>query len=605
MSIITSFFGGMPGLLLSLATVLFAFYRPGLANFSLALIVSALVSRLVHRAALPAGQPAGRFRPMFAAAGYTAVAAGLYLSRFPMPFGGSFRPYCLLAILFLFMSILGVHWVNRRRHEASLSGFTAKGDQWLAEESHVAEVERGFICLGITGTMWTMVLASWGSSMISTPSLATGDFCITFLQLVLLLSLYLLPWLSFAWWVGEKSVRRGIYTGVGLTVSVAPVAYYGYFHSMSGNDWWLYFLTPGGHLAGLTIFLVLTFLVWWIRPSASTTGRGLLGGFYASALPAMLILPGLLVMFWWHPGMRQGIANRVSMQEMYNILYDASSHIAFLGTVPLIIVLLFCTLGGLRSTGKNEPSDASQPESADSVAAAGSQTFTVLLGTLISLFVIAAHVNPLFSQAALSGAHRQAPELLVSWAVYLPIFVSCTIIFAGLWFNGAAIAGYSRLPHPRLAGAVLLMLHAVVIWGFDPRQAIPAGFLLTLSLLLLLLKLFGKPIPEVRRSLLDYQRFIIWSCFLGMPIIFLTNLALHTLVFEVNQSILLLPYFSDPAKLALVPSLASFCPPALFWSSHLVMTAAFGLLILLGMPFLCLPLYLYPIFKDRKAVDGV
>ncbi|HNW35950.1 MAG TPA: hypothetical protein PKM25_13515, partial [Candidatus Ozemobacteraceae bacterium] len=389
------------------------------------------------------------------------------------------------------------------------------------------------------------------------------------------------------------------------------IAYYAYFHSMAGNHWCRDFLTPGGHLghlAGLTVFLVLTFLIWWIRPVASTTGRGLLGGFYASALPAMLLFPGILVMFFWHPGITQGIADRVSLQEMYRVLYKISSHIVFLGAVPLMIVLLFSTLGGLRNAGKSEAPDASQTESTDPVAAAGSQTFTVLLGSMISVFVIAAYIIPLFSRVSPlpgPGALQLIPELLIAWAAYLPLFLTCTIIFAGLWFNGAAIARYSRLPHPRMAGAALLILHAIIIWGFDPRQAVPAGFLLTLSVLLLLMKLFGKPLPEFRRSLLDYQRFIIWSCFLGMPIVFLASLAMHTLAFEVNQFILLLPYFDDPTKLAVIPSLAACCPPSLFWSSHLVIAAAFGLLILLGMPFLCLPLYLYPIFKDRKAADAV
>ncbi|HOY69159.1 MAG TPA: hypothetical protein PLP29_19975, partial [Candidatus Ozemobacteraceae bacterium] len=145
MSLITRFFGGAPGLVLSLLSLIAAFIRPGVPLCSLALILTVLVARLVHRQTLQPGSPAGAFRPMFAAAGYTAVAGALYLSLFPLPFGGCFKPFSPIVLPFIFLSILGVHWVHRRHHDAALAGFPTKGDRWLAAglSSHLAPLALG------------------------------------------------------------------------------------------------------------------------------------------------------------------------------------------------------------------------------------------------------------------------------------------------------------------------------------------------------------------------------------------------------------------------------------------------------------------------------
>lgn len=608
MSIFTLFFGGTPGLILALSTLIIAFARPGIQACSVALILNVLVSRLVHKNALQEGQPAGPFRPMFAAAGYTAVAGALYLGIFPLPFGSCFTPYNFITIPFIFLSIIGIHLVNRQRHDAHLNGYAAKGTRWLAEDVNVAEVERGFICLGVTGTMWTMILSAWALKFPHLGETCALGFEISSLHLIVLFALYLLPWMCFAWWVGEKAVKRGIYAGIGIAITAAPLAYSCYFHSLSTQDWWRIFLPPGDHISAITAFVLIGFMIWWIRQSASTTGRGLLSGFFAAAIPTILLGTGAFLTLFWHPTIRYSAMIGYSPDAHISAAYLLAVRLILFGAVPLAIVLLFATLGGLRAGVSSKEIEDDPTSENDSVASAGSQTFTVLLGALplAALFTYAlSQLATIGSQANLDSRIVSAlPIALLSWLGYLPLMLLNVFIFSGLWVNGRYIAQASRLPHPRMAGALLYILQAVLIWGFDPGRQLIAAFILGMAGLLLLQKLFGAPLPEVRRSLLDYQRFVIWSCFLGMPVIYLAGIAIFTVPIELNQLVFLFRSVSASPLGMMLPSLTDRLVPEMFWAAPMVLTAGLGLIGLLGIPLLTLPLYIYPIFKDRKAAEA-
>lgn len=604
MNIVTVFFGGMPGLILALSTLIISLIRPGLQSCSVALILNVLVARLVHRNTLQEGQPAGPFRPMFAAAGYTAIAGAQYFKLFSLPFGSPFFPFNYLTIPFIFIGVIGVHWVNRQQHDARLNGFALKTTHWLREDLNVAEVERGFTCLGVTGTMWTMILASW-AQVFKTPAQACSmGFEISSLHIIVLMALYLLPWLSFSWWVGEKSVRRGIYTGVGISITAAPLAYSCYFHSLKAHDWWRILLPPGAHITAVTFFVLLCFVIWWIRQSAATTGRGLLSGFFAAAIPTILLATGAFLTLFWHPAVRN-LSTQAFTPEIRTIAtYLLSTRLLVYGAVPLIIVLFFATLGGLRAGVSSREIEDDPTRENDAVAASSSQTLTVLLGSLI----LAALITPVLAQLSLAGQEggipRPVPGALLSWLGYLPLMLTNVFIFSGLWINGRFIAQAARLPHPRMAGAMLFILQAILIWGFDPSRQLIAIFVLAMAGLLLLKKLFGKPLPEVRRSVLDYQRFVLWSCFLGIPVVYLTGIALFTIPIEHNQLDILLRTLSSGPLATVFPTFCDRLRPEIFWTAPMALTAGMGLIGLLGMPLLTLPLYLYPIFKDRKAAEA-
>lgn len=604
MNIVTLFFGGMPGLILALSTLIIAFARPGILSCSVALILNVLVARLVHRNTLQEGTPAGHFRPMFASAGYTAIAGAQYLSIFPLPFGQTFVPLNYLSIPFMFIAIIGVHWINRQRHDAQLSGYALKATHWLSNDLNVAEVERGFICLGVTGTMWTMILASWVLAFKHPTRICALGFELSSLHIIVLMALYLLPWLSFSWWVGEKSVKRGIYTGVGISITAAPLAYFCYFHSLTAHDWWRILLPPGAHITAMTVFVILCFVIWWIRQSAATTGRGLLSGFFAAAIPTILLATGAFLTLSWHPTIRSLPILAASPDIRTSATYVLSTRLIMYSALPLMIVLFFSTLGGLRAGVSTKEIEDDPTRENDSVAASSSQTLTVLLGSLL----LAALVTPALAQLSITGLEGRVPHIipgaLLSWLGYLPLMLTNVFIFSGLWINGRYIAQASRLPHPRMAGAMLFILQAVLIWGFDPSRQLIAIFVLTMAALLLLQKLFGAPLPEVRRSVLDYQRFVLWSCFLGIPIIYLSGIALFTVPIEHNQLDFILRSISSSSLGTAFPSFCDKFRPEIFWTAPMALTAGLGLIGLLAMPLLTLPLYLYPIFKDRKAAEA-
>ena len=604
MNIVTLFFGGMPGLILALSTLIIALVRPGVLSCSIALILNVLVARLVHRNTLQEGQPAGPFRPMFAAAGYTAIAGAEYLKLFSLPFGSPFFPFNYLTIPFIFIGVLGVHWVNRQRHDAQLNGYVLKTTHWLREDLNVAEVERGFICLGVTGTMWTMILAAW-AQVFKAPALGCSlGFEVSSLHIIVLMALYLLPWLSFSWWVGEKAVRRGIYTGVGISITATPLAYSCYFHSLQAHDWWRILLPPSAHITAVTVFVLLCFAIWWIRQSAATTGRGLLSGFFAAGIPTILLVSGAFLTLSWHPAIRSITSQPITPETRTIATYLLSTRLLMFSAVPLFIVLFFVTLGGLRAGVSSRDIEDDPSRENDSVAASSSQTLTVLLGSLL----LAALVTPVLAQLTLTGQEggvpRPVPGPLLSWLGYLPLMLTNVFIFSGLWVNGRFIAQAARLPHPRMAGAMLFILQAILIWGFDPSRQLIAIFVLSMAALLLLKKLFGPPLPEVLRSVLDYQRFVLWSCFLGIPIVYLTGIALFTISIEHNQLDCILRSFSSGPLGMTFPAGCDNLRPEIFWTAPMAMTAGMGLIGLLGMPLLTLPLYLYPIFKDRKAAEA-
>ena len=604
MNIVTVFFGGMPGLILALSTLIIALARPGVQSCSIALILNVLVARLVHKNTLQDGQPAGPFRPMFAAAGYTAIAGAQYFKLFSLPFGSPFFPFNYLTIPFIFIAVIGVHWVNRQRHDAQLNGYALKTAQWLREDLHVAEVERGFICLGVTGTMWTMILASWAQVFKNPAQGCSMCFEISSLHIIVFMALYLLPWLCFAWWVDEKAVKRGIYTGVGISITAAPLAYTCYFHSLKAHDWWRILLPPGANITAMTVFVLLCFGIWWIRQSAATTGRGLLSGFFASVIPTILLATGAFLTLAWHPALRSMSPQAITPEIRTIATYLLSTRLFIFSAVPLVIVLFFATLGGLRAGVSSREIEDDPSRENDAVAASSSQTLTVLLGSLL----LAALVTPVLGQLTLTGQDgsipRPLPGTLLSWLGYLPLMLTNVFIFSGLWTNGRFIAQAARLPHPRMAGAMLFILQAILIWGFDPSRQLIAIFVLAMAGLLLLKKLFGKPLPEVRRSVLDYQRFVLWSCFLGIPVVYLAGIALFTIPVEHNQLDFILRTLSSGPLATAFPTFCDQLRPEIFWTAPMALTAGMGLIGLLGMPLLTLPLYLYPIFKDRKAAEA-
>ncbi|HEY9071757.1 MAG TPA: hypothetical protein VIV61_15975 [Candidatus Ozemobacteraceae bacterium] len=605
MNLLTRFFGGLPGLVLALVSLIIAFIRVNdVAICSVALILNVLVARLVHRQTLQPGLPAGSFRSMFTAAGYTAVAAALYLNRVQLPFGGCFKSFSPIVVPFIFLAILGVHWVNRRLHDAALAGFPTKGDRWLAEPAHVAEVERGFICFGVTGTLWTLVLSAWVTKFMQLSQVNALGFLDSSLHLAALYALYLLPWFCFAWWVGEPAVKRGIYAGSGISLAAAPLAYHCYYHSLSSGDWWQIFLPPGSHLAAITFFVTTAFFFWWVRPTASTRGSGILSGFYLAIIPTILLLPGIYMILAWHPLFRDAFVQAPNVSALLSRFYPLISKIILFSPVPILLVFLAATFGGTRSA-QISGEQATQVPGSTTVAAAGSQTFTILLGLLLPLPFLTNLLTQLFAFSTTSAGAHYIPAYILSAAAFFPLLFADVFVFAGLWSAGAFIARASRLPHPQMAGAALFLLQAVLIWGYDPRQKLVALFAAILAALLILKKMFGETIDESRRSMLDFQRYVLWSCFLGMPVLFLTSFSVLSFFIHSEQLGSLGKLFAPATRPLGLQSLGGLLHPEAFWASYPALTAAIGLVFLLGLPLICVPLYLYPMFKDQKAAESV
>ncbi|HOY69202.1 MAG TPA: hypothetical protein PLP29_20190, partial [Candidatus Ozemobacteraceae bacterium] len=471
------------------------------------------------------------------------------------------------------------------------------------EEAHIAEVERGFICLGVTGTMWTLVLSGWVAKVLQISHPDSQNVLTSLSHLAVMYALYLLPWFCFAWWVAEPAVKRGIYAGAGISLVAVPLAYHGYHHSLSSAAWWQILLSPGGHLAALTFFVATAFLFWWVRPTPASRGSGILSGFYLVAIPAIVLLPGVTMTYLWHPQFRSVLMMATDAAAILNLLHPLIQKLLLFGPALFLLVFLAAIFGGARATPA--PAEPASPSSGSPiVAASGSQTFTVLLGLLLPIPIIAAFLTQHVALGPAAGNSIYMHEYILSMAIYFPLLFADAFVFAGLWSAGPFIAFASRLPHPRMAGAALLALQSILIWGFDPRQRLVAVFIALLAVLLVLKKLFGETIDEARRSLLDFQRFVIWSCFLGMPILFLSNFFVIGFFIQSQQIFNIARLIIPTAKQAPIHDLIPYLHPGAFWTAYPALTAAIGLVLLLGLPLLCLPLYLYPLFKDQKAAES-